>query len=431
VELVVTLTPIEKLIPYANNSRTHSDEQISLIASSIKEFGFNDPIAIDALHGIIAGHGRLAAARLLGLHEVPTIQLGHLTREQQKAYVLAHNRIALDAGWNKDLLKIELQELSDAGFDMAITGFSDDEMEAILKKDITLEPIEDETPSLPKEPPVTKLHDVWILGKHRVMCGDSTYPEDLDMLMVIDKNQNRGRANLCFTSPPYNVGKTSPNDNYQNKYESYDDDLSSDDYLSFLVAFTVNALSTADVVIVNLQQLAGNKISFIDYLQRFKENIIDVMIWDKGNAAPAFAENVLNSRFEYIILFTKKEKPTRAIPISRFRGTVDNVYCAPPQRHNEFSDLHAATFPLHLPEFIINTFDASKEGIILDVFGGTGTTLIAAERLERECRIMELDPQYVDVIVKRWQDFTKGTAILESTEMTFDQVKDERCKKLK
>jgi DNA modification methylase len=399
---------VDKLIPYAKNSRTHSPEQVAQIAASIKEFGFRNPILVDGV-GIIAGHGRLMAAQKLNLDKVPTIDCSDMTESQKKAYIIADNKLAMNAGWDMDFLKLELQDLEDADFDLSLTGFDDKELDALLAPPIE-EGLTDEdaVPEVPEEPK-TNLGDIYILGNHRLMCGDSTSIDAVDKLM------DGEIADFMFTSPPYNAGdseKLSGNTHTDdNKYATYRDDKTSDEYLDLLCGFTNAWLQCTKVMAINLQQLAGNKVAFIEYLNHYKNNFVDMAIWHKGHAAPAMAKNVMNSTFEYIIFLSQEENPSRAFKISDFRGTVKNVYEAPPNRNNEFSSVHAATFPLHLPEWAINTFTQNKT-IIADCFGGTGTTLIACEKTGRKARLMELDPKYCDVIVKRWEDFTGKKAVL-------------------
>jgi len=400
---------VTALIPYAKNSRTHDDAQVAQIAASIKEFGWTNPILVDGDKGVIAGHGRLLAARKLGHDKVPVIELKHMTEAQKKAYVIADNKLALNAGWDTAMLSIEMKDLEDEGFDLTLLGFDDKELDALLASETT-EGLSDED-SVPETPiePKTKLGDIYILGNHRLMCGDSTSIDAVDKLM------DGEIADFMFTSPPYNAGdseKLSGNTHTDdNKYATYRDDKTSDEYLDLLCGFTNVWLQCTKVMAINLQQLAGNKVAFIEYLNHYKNNFVDMAIWHKGHGAPAMAKNVMNSTFEYIIFLSQEENPSRAFKISDFRGTVKNVYEAPPNRNNEFSSVHAATFPLHLPEWAINTFTQNKT-IIADCFGGTGTTLIACEKTGRKARLMELDPKYCDVIVKRWEDFTGKQAIL-------------------
>lgn len=406
----IEMVSIGQLLPYARNARTHDDAQVAQIAASIKEFGFNNPILIADDQSIVAGHGRLAAARKLGLTEVPVVRLSHLSDTQRKAYILADNRLALNAGWDNDLLKLELQELEIEGVDLEMLGFSKEELDGLLN---SLEPTEgltdeDAVPETPEEP-ITKPGDIWILGKHRLMCGDSTSVD------AVEKLTGGAEIDFMFTSPPYNAGdseKLSGNTHTtDNKYATYRDDKTQGDYLDFLRGFTNAWMWVSKCMAVNIQQLAGNKIAFVEYLEAYKSHLIDIAIWDKKHGAPQMAKNVMSNRFEYIVFLGQTENPSRAIPTADFQGTIQNVYEGHPNRNNEFSNIHAATFPVDLPEWAINSF-TKKNMIIGDAFGGTGTTLIACEKTGRSCRMMELDPKYCDVIVKRWEEFTGKKAEL-------------------
>jgi len=251
------------------------------------------------------------------------------------------------------------------------------------------------------------------------MCGDSTSIDAVEKLM------DGREVDFMFTSPPYNAGdseKLSGNTHTtDNKYATYRDDKTQGDYLDFLRGFTNAWMWVSKCIAVNIQQLAGNKIAFVEYLETYKNHLIDIAIWDKKHGAPQMAKNVMSNRFEYIVFLGQTENPSRAIPTADFQGTIQNVYEGQPNRNNEFSKVHAATFPVDFPEWAIKSF--TKNGSIIgDAFGGTGTTLIACEKTARDCRLMELDPKYCDVIVKRWQDFTGKQATLESTGQTFAEV---------
>ena len=412
---------IERLVPYARNARTHSDEQVAQIAASIREWGWTTPVLVDEDGGIIAGHGRTLAAQRLQMTEVPVMVAKGWSDAKKRAYILADNKLALNAGWENELLNLELSELKELDFDLELIGFSADEIAALMP--LELEPgltDEDAVPEVPAVP-VTVLGDVWVLGRHRVMCGDSTSIDAVEKLMA-------GKtADFCFTSPPYNAGdseKLSGNTHTtDNKYGSYRDNKPSEEYLTLLTDFTSTWLTYSKTVCVNIQQLAGNKTSFIEWLAQFKRNFVDMGVWDKGHAAPQMARNVMANRFEYLVFLAPATDPSRAIPCADFQGTVQNVYQASPQRNNEFSKVHAATFPIHLPEWAIETF--TKKGVVVsDAFGGTGTTLIACEKTGRINRSMELDPKYVDVIIKRWQDFTGKIAVHAETNQPFAEVKN-------
>jgi DNA modification methylase len=400
----IEMIGIEKLIPYAKNSRTHSDEQVAQLAGSIKEFGFNNPVLIGQDDVIIAGHGRVMAARKVGLMEVPCIRLKHLTETQRKAYIIADNRLALNAGWDNELLTIELNDLLADNFALDILGFDADELKNLLDPVKPTEGLTDEdaVPEVPEEPK-TNPGDIYQLGRHRLMCGDSTSIDAVERLL------EGKEVDFMFTSPPYNAGdseKLSGNTHTtDNKYATYRDDKTQDDYLDFLRGFTNAWMWSTKCMAVNIQQLAGNKIAFVEYLNAYKNHLVDIAIWDKKHGAPQMARNVMSNRFEYIVFLGQTENPSRAIPTADFQGTVQNVYDGQPNRNNEFSKVHAATFPVDFPEWAIKNF--TKNGsIIADAFGGTGTTLIACEKLGRTNFSMELDPKYCDVIVKRWEDFT-------------------------
>ena len=405
----ITVKKVADLIPYAKNSRTHSDAQVAQVAASIKEFGWTNPILIDGDNGIIAGHGRLMAARKLGMEEVPCIELDGMTENQKKAYIIADNKLALNSGWDVELLGLELGALQEDGFDLDLIGFDADELAKLLEPEIE-EGLtdEDEVPGTPDEPK-TKPGDIYQLGNHRLMCGDST------SIDAVEKLLDGEEVDFLFTSPPYNAGKSESlsgnTHTIDNKYGMYNDNKTQNEYLDLLCGFTNAWMWSCQCMAINIQQLAGNKVAFIDYLAEYKSHLIDIAIWDKKHGAPQMAKNVLSNRFEYIVFLSQTENPSRAIPTADFQGTIQNVYEGQSNRSNEYSSVHAATFPVDFPEWAITSFTKPKM-IVADCFGGTGTTLIACEKTHRSARLMELDPKYCDVIVKRWEEFTGKTAKL-------------------
>lgn len=418
-ELKIVYKKIGTLKRYTKNSRTHSKEQIQQIAASINEFGFTNPILIKKQQ-IIAGHGRLEAAKLVGLEELPTISLSGLSDDQVKALVIADNQLALNAGWDLDLLKTEIEELKLADFDIDLLGFDDDFIDGLFVTEPNAGLTDpDDIPELP-ENPVTKTGDVWQLGRHRLVCGSCTEFEVWDKLEIKP-------GTVCFTSPPYNLGKSMAlrgNDSMKsNAYDKHDDDQSDEDYKQLLNDSLNTALSFCESTIFNVQMLAGCKHSLIDWMNENKTRMCDMLTWDKGHAAPAMASGVLTSRFEWLIVYSQKEGAKRTIPLSSWRGTVSNVYCAPRQTSNEFAKEHGATFPVHLPEFIITELMNKSTGVV-DCFNGTGTTIIAAEKNGRIGYGIELSEKYCDLTVQRWQEFTGEKAILLSTEQTFEEVKN-------
>ena len=254
-----------------------------------------------------------------------------------------------------------------------------------------------------------KIGDLFKLGEHRLLCGDATKKEDVEKLMAGEK------ADMVFNSPPYNLGvsaKMSGNTNIGNRgnaYENYNDNQSENSWLDLMVNFFNVWINYAEYICINIQSLAGNRIALWDFIKQNSQYFCDVAIWNKDFGAPAVAQRVMNSCFEFIFLFTKNN-PSRAIRIANFRGTVNNVFNIPPQRKNEFSEIHGATFPVELPSKIIESF-TQREMVIGDCFAGTGSTLIACEKLNRKCRMMEIDPVYVQTIIDRYKNFTGKDAI--------------------
>ena len=387
--------PVAKMIKlseckvHPTNVKEHPEKQIKNLMQLIEWVGFKDPIVLDKTNTVRAGHGRLIAAERLGMKEIPYVLLEGLTKAQMDLFIFMDNQIN-ESPWIKENVQLILKDIPKKDlemFDLNWDGVRDPN-------------IKDETQPIPEPPPEpkSKFGDIYQLGEHRVMCGDSTNAEQMKQLCNIP-------ITISFTSPPYNLGKNSKvtNPDLDSKYNEYDDD--NPDYLKLLIDFTELALSNSQYVFVNMQQLAGNKINFIDYIYHFKNNFVDTIIWDKLSSAPARAKNVLNSEFEFILIFSPKDKPTRSITTKSFHGTIQNIYHGPLNSHNEFADIHRAVFPIHLPQFIVHNFTNPKN-IILDPFLGTGSTLIAAHQTERVCFGMELDPAYVDVIIQRWENFT-------------------------
>ena len=392
---------VSDLKPYENNAKIHTKEQVEQIKKSIQEFGFNDPIAVDENNMIVEGHGRLMAVKALGYTEVDCIRLDGMTDEQKRAYIHVHNQLTLNTGFDLGILEAELKSIEN--IDMAVFGF---DMDFDIDPDFDFEATEDDFEAeIPKEPKA-KFGDIYQLGRHRLMCGDSTDKATVELLM------NGNKADIEFTSPPYNAGtseKLSGNTHTKDsKYLNNNDDL--DNYDDLLFKSTENGILFSKYAIINIQMLAGNKLVFCDYLHKFKEYLCDIAIWKKTTTAPAMAEKVMNSQFEFVLFFSN-ENNSRAVGTNDFRGTVSNVFECSPQRKNEFSNIHAATFSVEFVSHYISNF-CKKNDAVLDLFGGTGTTLVACEQLDRVCYMMELDPKYVDVIIDRWEKFTGEKAVL-------------------
>lgn len=403
---------LDALIPYARNSRTHSDAQVAQIAASIKEFGFTNPVLIDETGSIIAGHGRVMAARKLAITDIPSIRLTHLTEAQKKAYVIADNKLALNAGWDDEMLAVELTDLKDMDFNLDLTGFSAEEIDTLLTPTI-VEGLTDEdaVPELPPEP-VTKLGDVWILGKHRVMCGDSTSIDAVEKLMDGQK------AALMQTDPPYGIAyvKNAKSKGHGKQHVDIEnDDLDGEKLREFLeevirsalpslnddaayylwhpmltqgTFFAAAAAAAADILIH--RQIIWCKPSLVfgrgDYHWQHE---LCFYGWRRGNKPPFYGPRNQTTLWK-IGRETNKSHPT-AKPVELWNAPIENH---------------------------------TKPGMVVyEPFSGSGSQIIAAEKLGRKCYAMELSPQYVDLTVQRWQEFTGKTATLESTGEAFLPVK--------
>jgi DNA modification methylase len=376
----IEFVSIEQLIPYVNNARTHDDAQVAQIAGSIKEFGFNNPVLIADDNSIIAGHGRVMAARKLGLKEVPCMRLSHLTETKRKAYILADNRIALNSGWDNDLLMIELKDLDMDGIDLSILGFDADEINALLNPITETEGLtdEDEVPEPPPEP-ITKLGDVWVLGNHRLMCGDSTSIDAVDKLM------DGKPVELVFTDPPYNVGFNGRS----GKHEVIkNDNLSESDFAEFIneVCNTIKAVKPKAYYIWCNWDFYGILQGKLDYKT--------CIVWAKNVFGMG---NGYRHQHEFC-LFNGKIDEVVKNESDLWQVKKDTKYVHPTQKPVALS---VRAFGNHIK--LLN---------VLDLFGGSGSTLIGAEQTGRKAFVMELDPKYCDVIVKRWENFTGKKAVL-------------------
>ena len=399
--------PVEKLIPYARNARTHSDAQVAQLAASIREWGWTTPILVSPDGGVIAGHGRLLAARQLGMVNVPVIVAEGWSEPKTRAYVLADNQLALQAGWDNELLALELGELGELGFDLDLTGFDGDEIAALTPGGTEGLTDPDEIPE-PPVVPTTKPGDMWLLGEHRVLCGDSTKAEDVARLMGGEK------ADLCFTSPPYNLGKSVGlrNGARSGATSAYNDNEDcGDGWLEMMRAFIIAAIGVSRSCAVNVQMLSGNKISLLGLLGEFADHTTDIAVWVKSNPQPAMADGVMTSAFEFVWLLSCEKKPTRKITGCSFsRGSFSNVFeHATASGHD--ASVHGAVFPIGVAGHFIGGWSANGS-LVYEPFCGSGTTVIAAEQLGRKCYGMEISPVYVDVIVKRWESFTGKQATL-------------------
>lgn len=386
------------LVPYARNSRTHSDAQVAQIAGSIKEFGFNNPVLIDQDGGIIAGHGRVMAAQKLGLEKVPAVKLEHLTETQRKAYVIADNRLALNAGWDDQMLTLELQELDTENFDLSLLGFEADELNALLNPIKETEGLTDEdaVPEVPEEPK-TKPGDIYKLGRHRLMCGDST------SIDVVEKLMDGYKADLLHTDPPYNVdydngSRPKPGKSLGKIQNDVMDGQSFYEFLksAFTAAYTVLKDGSSAYVWHADRETINFKQAALDSGFEFAQTII----WKKpmllSRTRYQWAHEPCMFFVKGVPYFTDDRKKTT---VWDFGG------------YDKSKNVHPTQKPVFIPEEAIN--NSSKQGSnVLDLFGGSGSTMIACEKLGRTNFTMELDPKYCDVIVKRWEDFTGQKAEL-------------------
>ncbi len=452
--LNVEYRKVDALIPYARNPRTHNDAQVAKIAASIVEFGWTSPILVDGDNGIIAGHGRLASARLLGLTEVPVIELAHLSPTQKRAYVIADNRLSLDAGWDEEMLALELADLTEAGFDLALTGFDDVELDAMFGPDSAdaegdetdkSDAAADDVPAVPTIA-VSRPGDVWVLGQHRLICGDAADPAVIASLMQGEL------AALCFTSPPYG-----------NQRDYTSGGITDWDGLMQGV-FAKMPMAQDAQVLVNLGLIhRGNEVvpywdGWIYWMRMQEWRRFAWYVWDQGPGMPGDWTGRLAPSFEFVFHFNRQSRtPNKIIPCkhageeSHLRADGSSTamrskegevggwaHKGQPTQDNKVPDSvirimrhkgkigqgidHPAVFPVALPEFVIEAY-CDTGAIVFEPFGGSGSTMLAAQRMGRQCRSVEIAPEYVDVAIKRFQqNFADVPVTLISTGQSFDAV---------
>ncbi len=454
----IELWPLDRLKPYAKNARTHSDAQVAQIASSIVEFGFTAPLLVSEDGGILAGHGRLTAARKLDLDAVPVVVLDYLTPTQRRAYILADNQLALQAGWDQELLAVELADLSSAGFDLALTGFSDDELSELLcdieeteraDEDSPIgEPVDEDIPDAPATP-VSRAGDIWQLGAHRLICGDSTDPVVVAALMTGDQ------ASLCFTSPPYGQQR-----NYTQGIADWD----------ALMRGVFANLPMADdgQVLVNLGLIhRDNEVipywdGWLAWMRTQGWRRFGWYVWDQGPGMPGDWAGRLAPSFEFVFHFNRESrKPHKIVPCKHagqdshlradgsstaMRGKDGEVggwtHAGQPTQDFRIPDSvirvmrhkgkigrdidHPAVFPVALPEHILQAYSDPGD-VVFEPFGGSGTTILAAQKTGRQARAIELAPSYTDVADKRFQqNHPDIPGTLLATGQTFGEVESER-----
>ena len=455
----IELWPLDRLKPYVKNARTHSEGQVAQIASSIVEYGFISPLLVSGGGDIMAGHGRLAAAQKLALDVVPVVVLDHLTPTQRRAYILADNQLALQAGWDEELLAAELADLSAAGFDLALTGFSDEEIDDLLgdadPDDDTNPPMggftEEVDEDIPDAPviPVSRPGDIWQLGAHRLICGDSTDPAVVATLMTGDQ------ASLCFTSPPYG------------QQRDYTQGIADWDALMRGV-FANLPMANDGQVLVNLGLIhRDNEVipywdGWVAWMRTQGWRRFGWYVWDQGPGMPGDWAGRLAPSFEFVFHFNRQSrKPNKIVPCKHagqdshlradgsstaMRGKDGEVggwtHAGQPTQDFRIPDSvirvmrhkgkigrdidHPAVFPVALPEHILLAYSDPGD-TVFEPFGGSGTTILAAQRTGRQARAIELAPQYTDVAVKRFQQNHPDIPVtLLETGQTFAEVEQER-----
>ncbi len=427
-DLELEYLPLGALTPYPRNARTHSRKQIRQIADSIESFGFTNPILIDKSSMILAGHGRVAAAKLLGLTRVPCVRLDNMTPAQKKAYVLADNKLALNAGWDEELLGLELQELAilDPSFDIGLTGFTIAEVDGLIEGLAVEDPVSpryEVLPLLGEGPAVTQPGDVWLLGKHRLVCGDALSPEVVAALMAGEA------AQMVFTDPPYNVpiaGHVSGLGKTQHREFAFaSGEMSMAQFTAFLkTAFHNLSNHSADgsihYVCMDWRHLAEVQEAGSNVYSELK----NLIVWDKGTGGMG---TFYRSRHELIFAFKNGTAPhINSFELGQHGRYRTNVWCY--KGMNSFGSNRNAEIQLHpTVKPVAMIADAIKDvsnrnGIVLDLFGGSGSTLIAAHKTGRRGFLCELDPLYCDRIIRRWQVYAKDDSILEETGRKFDDV---------
>ena len=405
-DLEIAWRPLGELIPYARNPRTHSDVQVAQIAASVREFGWTNPVLVDGANGIIAGHGRVLAARKLELDRVPVIELAHMSDAQKRAYVLADNQLALSAGWDEALLRLELADLSELGVDLGLIGFGAGELERLLAGDSRTGLTEDDDAPAVPEQAITRRGDLWMLGEHRLLCGDATVAADVERALG-------GRlADMTFTDPPYNVDYgSSAKDKLRGKHRPIlNDDLGSG-FEGFLHDACANILAVtkgAVYVCMSSSELHTLQRAFTATGGKWSTFVI----WAKHTFTLGRAD------------YQRQYEPI----LYGWRDGHDHYWCGARDQSDVWfvdkparNDLHPTMKPVALVERAVRNSSKSRD-LVLDPFGGSGSTLIACAKAGRQARLVELDPKYCDVIIRRWQAWTGEQATLEDEGRTFEET---------
>ena len=401
--LQIQIWPVDRLLPYVRNARTHTDEQVAQVAASMRQFGWTNPILVGSDNIIIAGHARLAAARKLGLAEVPVIVLDHLSEDDRRALVLADNKIATNAGWDDEMLRVELESLKAVEYDLELVGFSPEELDEILvdPEESTSGLSEDEAAPEAQETVVTVTGDVWVMGEHRLLCGDATVLADVEKVMA------GGLADMVFSDPPYGVayeGKTAKKLKIQN-------DKLGEQFYDFLRDASTNMLTVckgAIYICMSSSELHTLHQAFTDAGGHWSTFVI----WAKHHFT--LGRSDYQRQYEPILY--------------GWRDGVDHFWCGARDQGDIWfikrpasNQEHPTMKPVELVERAIRNSSKTRD-TILDPFAGSGTTAIACEKAGRQARLIELDPKYCDVVIRRWQQWTGKQARHEGSGRTFDEV---------
>jgi DNA modification methylase len=423
--------PIETLQPYARNARTHSKRQVRQIAKSIQRFGFCNPVLIDDQVQIIAGHGRVEAAKLLGIKQVPTVKLSHLSDVEKRAYILADNRLAEKAGWDREILAIELQALVSLAFEVELTGFETAEIDLVIEEANEAAGLsgerEDEAPAYPTDPAVTRSGDLWELGPHRLLCADARQPDSYARLM------GNAKAQFVFTDPPYNV----PIDGHvcglgrirHADFAMGCGEMSEAEFTGFLKSvFGRLADNTVDGSIHQICMDWRHMPEMLAAGHAVYRELKNLCVWNKSNAGMG---TFYRSKHELVFVWKSGTAPhVNTFELGQYGRSRSNVWEYPgisslkPGRLEELA-MHPTVKPVALVADAIK--DCSRRNnLVLDPFAGSGTVLIAAERIGRRARALEIDPHYVDVAVRRWEKYTGKAAVLAEDQRTFEEISEER-----
>jgi DNA modification methylase len=422
---------VRELKPYANNARTHSKQQIRQIAKSIKRFGFCNPVLVDDNKQIIAGHGRVEAAKLLGIDAVPTCRLSHLSEADKRAYILADNKLAEKAGWDREMLAIELQGLVDLNFEVELTGFEMAEIDVILDEAEEANGAEtgpeDDVPQ-PTATAVTKPGDLWVLGNHRLLCGDAREATAYESLL------DGTKAEFVFTDPPYNVAIEGNvcglGSIHHREFAMASGEMSEAEFTAFLeVVFRNLAVSTANGSIHQLCMDWRHMPEMLAAGRKIYSELKNLCVWNKSNAGMG---SFYRSKHELVFVWKNGDAPHinnfELGQHGRNRTNVWDYAGISTMRAGRLEELamHPTVKPVALVADAIK--DCSRRGgVVLDPFCGSGTILMAAERTGRKARALEIDPIYVDVAVRRWQTYTGKTAVLAATGEGFESLEEQRA----